>query len=104
MNVSYLERHIKDGGSLPSEIVDEQDIYKFKRDKRACNTLNKVLGTDFKAIYRRDVYYKGHQLQSSCLQLDTGETFVVKQDNSVISINVSEWFEITNVESHKYGS
>lgn len=43
MNVSYLEAHLKSGGSIPISIVDEMDIYKYKRDKRATTSLNKAL-------------------------------------------------------------
>lgn len=102
MNVSYLENHLKNGGSLPNRIVDEADIYKYKRDQRACNTLNKVLDTNYKAVYRRDTIYTREQWNAKHLSIETGDVLVVKQDNSVITLRNSEWFSVSPVKSHKW--
>lgn len=105
MNVSYLEIHLKEGGALPNDIVDEPDIYKYKRDQRACNTLNKVLDTDYKAVYRRDRWTErgAQQWNAKHLSMESGDVFIVKKDNTVIILRNSEWFSIAPIEAHKYG-
>lgn len=103
MNVSYLENHLKGGGSLPRLIVDEMDIYKYKLDNRAMNTLNKVLGTSFKAVYRKDREIDLHQWQALRLNIDPGNTFVVRSDNTVFAMQNSEWFTVVPITPHTYG-
>jgi hypothetical protein len=102
MNVSYLENHLKSGGVMPTRIVDEMDIYKFKLDKRALNTLNKVLGTDFKAVFRRE-YHTQRPWSAKELSVDTGSVFVIRSNNTVMEFHNSEWFTIHNIEAHTYG-
>lgn len=103
MNVSYLEAHLKSGGSIPISIVDEMDIYKYKRDKRATTSLNKALDTTYQAVYRRE-YEIGHQWNADNLHIDSGGVFIVTSDNRVLKFDNSEWFSVTKVESHKYDS
>lgn len=103
MNVSYLENHLKAGGSLPNGIVDEPDIYKYKRDKRALNTLNKVMGTSFIAVYRHSNEIARRQWCAKDLHIDTGNTFVVRADNTIFTMQNSEWFTVLPIEPHTYG-
>lgn len=102
MNVSYLEKHLQDGGEIPWGIVDELDIYKYKRDKRALNTLNKVLGTSYLAVFRKVFEVKNGQWSAKALSLDTDNVYIVTSDFRVLKFNNSEWFTITSVEAHKY--
>lgn len=102
MNVSYLEHHLKQLGKLPKTIVDEMDIYTFVKDVRSCNSINKALGTTFKAVYRNEREVKRIQMKASDLSFDTGAVFVVKADNTVLEFRNSEWFSIRPVESHKW--
>lgn len=102
MNVSYLEHHLKQLDKLPKTIVDEMDIYTFVKDVRACNSINKALGTTFKAVYRNKQKAERNQMKASNLCFDTGDVFVVKADNTVLKFRNSEWFSIRPVESHKW--
>lgn len=101
MNVSYLEHHLKASGTIPRRIVDERDLYAYVIDQRAKNSINKVLGTTFIAVYRKELYAKKTQMKAEHLSFDCGEVFVVKQDMTVLCFNNSEWFSIRPVESHK---
>lgn len=103
MNVSYLENHLKAGGHIPNDIVDERDIYKYKRDKRAQNTINKALDTNYKAVFRRDYEVRNGQWSSKHVQIDTGSVFIVTSDNRVLHFSNSEWFSISPIEAHTYG-
>lgn len=103
MNVSYLEKHLQAGGEVPWDLVDEWDLYKYKRDNRARNTINKVLGTNFKAVFRNVLEMNQCQWSAKDLHMDTGNCYIVTSDDHVLNFNNSEWFTISKVESHKYG-
>lgn len=73
------------------------DEISFKRDMRATNTLNKLIGADFRAVYREERKYntqwKAHRVDCS------GETiYVLRKDNKVFSMSNSEWCSIALME------
>jgi hypothetical protein len=86
---------IKDG--LPSRIRDEYDNW-YVRDKRACNTMNKVLETNYKAVYRCLREYEQSQLSSKELHIDTGYTFVVTSKDRILFMSNSEWMSIKDLK------
>lgn len=100
MNVSYLEQHLKNGGSLPARIVDEMDIYSYKYDRRVRDAVNKALDTTYVAVYRRELC--SSWFDSSSLALDSGLMFVVTSTDRVIKIDNHGHFSVTDVESHIY--
>lgn len=62
-------------------------------DYRATNTLNKVMGTNFKGVYRKEGCYN-NQWSSPNINCG-GETFcVVREDGKVFKISNSEWCSI----------
>ena len=62
-------------------------------DYRATNTLNKVMGTNFKGVYRKEDCYK-KQWSSPNINCG-GETFyVVREDDGVFKMSNSEWCSI----------
>lgn len=82
---------------LYSDIKDFTDVleftdgyYKFKKDNRARATLNKVLETNYKAVYRQETCYKD---QWNAGNIDfSGETFyVLTERGRLIEFKNSEW-------------
>ena len=78
-------------------VTEFKDHYTFKIDNRAKNSFNKLLGTDFKAVYRRDCNL-ANQLKYSNLHFDTGSMYILKSDGTLLLVNNSEWAGISIVE------
>lgn len=69
------------------------EYYTYVRDSRATNTLNKVMGTNFKCVYREESCYR-QQWCSPSINCG-GETFyVVREDGKVFKMSNSEWCSI----------
>lgn len=62
----------------------------YVRDMRAKNTLNKVMGTDFKAVYREKSCYDS-QWSSKTISCDGERFYVLRKDNKVFWMYNSEW-------------
>lgn len=79
---------------LPLVIKDDMG-YAFKLDSRAKNTLNSLLGTQFKGVYRESTKY--HQQWSSKDGVDlSGETvYIVTSKWTVICFTNSEWASLS---------
>lgn len=83
-------------------IADEKPVKKFLdkwdteyfMDKRACNTLNKILNTKFKAVYREGGNFKGRQWSFPTVNMDFETVYILRDDDKVVSMQVSEWFII----------
>lgn len=78
-------------------ITEFKDYYTFRIDNRAKNSFNKLLGTDFKAVYRRDCNLSS-QLKYSHIDFDTGDTYILKSDGTLLLVSNSEWASISIVE------
>ena len=63
----------------------------FRKDSRAKNTLNKVLGTNFKAVYREVREYKQEQWKSPTISWDGEDVYILRNDNKVVRMFNSEW-------------
>lgn len=81
-------------------ITEFKDYYTFRIDNRAKNSFNKLLGTDFKAVYRRDCNLVNlvNQLKYSNIDFDTGAMYILKSDGTLLLVNNSEWASISIVE------
>lgn len=79
---------------LPLNIKDDLG-YAFRLDSRAKNTLNSLLDTQFKGVYREATKY--HQQWSSKGGLDlSGETvYIVTSKWTVICFTNSEWASLS---------
>ena len=83
--------------------TDEKPVNKFTDrynneyfiDKRACNTLNKVLNTKFKSVYRQEGSFKGGQWSFPKINMDFETVYVLRDDDKVVSMQVSEWFTMS---------
>lgn len=64
-------------------------------DKRACNTLNKVLNTKFKAVYREESKLKSKQWSFPNINMDFETIYILRDDDKLVSMQVSEWFTMS---------
>ena len=71
-------------------VTEFKDLYVYKLDKRATASINKVLGSTFKGVFRREDVYK-NQLKSCDLNLDTGSMFLLKSCGEMVEVVTSEW-------------
>ena len=69
--------------------------YEYFIDKRACNTLNKVLNTDFKAVYRKGENLNENQWSFPNISMDFETVYILRDDDKVVSMRVSEWFTLS---------
>lgn len=65
----------------------------YKRDNRAVNSLNKVLGTDFLAVYR-DIKNYWKQWSSPELDLSNETFYILRKDGKVVEMSNSEWLRV----------
>lgn len=77
-----------------NEFIGEHG-YEYKIDKRACNTINKMLNTKFKAVYRRGNSLNNRQWSFPEISMDFENVFILRDDNRVVSMRVSEWFMLS---------
>ena len=78
-------------------VTEFENYYIFRIDNRAKNSFNKLLGTDFKAVYRRDCNLAS-QLKYSNIEFDTGDMYILKSDGTLLVVSNSEWSSISIVE------
>lgn len=69
--------------------------YKYVIDKRACNSLNKVLNTNFKAVYRKGDNLNENQWSFPNISMDFETVYILRDDDKVVSMAVSEWFTLS---------
>ena len=81
-------------GNPVVKFTDEHG-YEYKIDKRACNTINKILNTKFKAVYRRGNSLNNRQWSFPEINMDFEDIIILRDDNKVISMRVSEWFTLS---------
>lgn len=79
-----------------SGVTEFKDYYTYRIDNRAKNSFNKLLGTDFKAVYRRDCNL-ANQLKYSNIDFDTGGMYILKSDDTLLLVSNSEWASISIV-------
>ena len=77
-------------------ITEFKDYYTYRIDNRAKKSFNKLLGTDFKAVYRRDCNLSS-QLKYSNIDFDTGGMYILKSDGTLLLVSNSEWAGISIV-------
>lgn len=66
----------------------------YQKDVRATATLNKVLGTDFLAVYRDVDDYYDSQWKSSRITPDCETFFILRKDGELVKVSNSEWLSI----------
>uniref|UniRef100_A0AB39AJZ7 Uncharacterized protein n=1 Tax=Vibrio phage P018-4 TaxID=3229728 RepID=A0AB39AJZ7_9CAUD len=66
----------------------------YRKDSRAKNTLNKVLGANFKAVYREVREYKQDQWKSPVISWDGEDIYILRSDDKVVRMFNSEWSSI----------
>lgn len=69
--------------------------YEYIVDKRACNSLNKVLNTNFKAVYRKGDNLNENQWSFPSISMDFETVYILRDDDKVVSMQVSEWFTLS---------
>lgn len=62
----------------------------FIKDTRAKNSLNKLLETSYKAVYRMESEYE-NQWYNKRVQWDSESFYIVTQKNRIICMDNSEW-------------
>jgi hypothetical protein len=77
-------------------VTEFKDYYTYRIDNRAKKSFNKLLGTDFKAVYRRDRNLSS-QLKYSNIYFDTGGMYILKSDGTLLLVSNSEWAGISIV-------
>jgi hypothetical protein len=70
------------------EFTDGYDIY--KKDNRARTTINKMLETNYRAVYRKSIKYKD-QWKFGDIDWSGEHFYVVTEKNRVIKFTNSEW-------------
>ena len=66
----------------------------YKKDVRATTTLNKVLGTDFLAVYRDIKNFSNSQWKSNDIRPDNETFFILRKDEELVEVSSSEWLSI----------
>ena len=69
--------------------------YEYVIDKRACNSLNKVLNSDFKAVYRKGENLNENQWGFPSINMDFETVYILRDDDKVVSMQISEWFTLS---------
>lgn len=64
------------------------------RDMRATKTLNKIMGTEFRAVYRLETEYD-QQWKFPQVDWSGEEVYVLRKDNKVFTMTNSEWSSIS---------
>lgn len=88
MNLNEFVKSARNG-VLPRSFTDEIGV-EFKEDKRACATLNSLLYTSFKAVYREASNY-WDQWEKKSLKWDSEHVYLVTADYRVVFMHNSEW-------------
>lgn len=81
-------------GKPVKKIIDKY-CNDYSIDKRACNTLNKVLNTKFKAVYREESKLKSNQWSFPNINMDFETIYILREDDKLVSMQVSEWFTMS---------
>ena len=76
-------------GALVNTFNDGHET--FKKDTRAKNSLNKLLNTDFKAVYRQEGNYKKFQWKHNKIDCCGEKFYVVTSKDKVVEMFNSEW-------------
>lgn len=76
-----------------------RDFTTYFRDVRATNTLNKVLGTNFLAVYREESSYKSKQWSYPNFKADCETFYILREDGKLVSLSNSEWFTVSLEEN-----
>lgn len=71
-----------------------KDFTTYQKDVRAATTLNKVLGTDFLAVYRDVKNYSNFQWRSNSIRPDNETFFILRKDEDLVMVSSSEWLSI----------
>jgi len=78
---------------LPLEIMDGYATY--KKDNRACKSLNSTLETNYKAVYRTEFYY-GKQWKRNDIDWGGEVFYVVTGKNRLLTFTNSEWGSVAS--------
>ena len=88
----HFKKVLREKKFMMDEFIEFGTYY--RKDVRACNSINKTLGTNFRGVYRELNDYS-KQLKANNVDFDTGLTYIITHDYRVLCFNNSEWFSIT---------